>query len=656
MTRPIGFYVHHHGSGHVTRAVQIARACTSPVVGFSTMPEPSDWPGRWVNLPDDAAPVTDDQDASAGGILHWAPTGEHPYPERMRLLAAALTEADPALLHVDVSVEVTLLARLLGIPVTVAAMRGDRSDLPHGLAYDTARILLAPWPAELPERTWPEDVLTKTIHVGGISRFDGQIDDAGVAHGLAATAAVLGARDATAPDVPASADEREVFVLWGRGGGDWPEHVWEAAHAATRPHGWRWRHGAESDAVWDHLRSADVVIAHAGQNAVAEVAAARTPAIVVALERPHGEQVATMNALTAGDLAEVIDAADGTDLGELDLDWVRLLDDAFRRDGQQWRRWTDGHGAARAAFALETVAAGRLPAVGTAVVTLVHDRHDHLRGLIAGLARGTHLPERLVVVAMDDPEVDAVCERACAGSGLRVDVTHVDAAQADGRPALPLAHARNVGAARAGEVGCATLVFLDVDCIPSPDLVRTYAEAVGSGSANGEAGSTAPTIWSGPVTYLPPAPEGGYDPATLVDLADPHPARPAPAAGEVIRAEDVRLFWSLSFALSLRDYRRVGGFCEDYVGYGGEDTDFAMRLDAADGDLIWLGGADAYHQYHPTQKPPTQHLDDIVRNANLFATTWGWHPMEGWLEAFAEAGIARYDEHTRRWIATDGAS
>ncbi len=35
-----------------------------------------------------------------------------------------------------------------------------------------------------------------------------------------------------------------------------------------------------------------------------------------------------------------------------------------------------------------------------------------------------------------------------------------------------------------------------------------------------------------------------------------------------------------------------------YVGYGGEETDFAWRLEAAGIPMAWVGGAVAYHQHH----------------------------------------------------------
>ena len=56
---------------------------------------------------------------------------------------------------------------------------------------------------------------------------------------------------------------------------------------------------------WPLLCAADVIVTHAGQNAIADVAAARRPAVVIAQPRPHDEQLSTAQALHAAQLAVV---------------------------------------------------------------------------------------------------------------------------------------------------------------------------------------------------------------------------------------------------------------------------------------------------------------------------------------------------------------
>lgn len=262
-----------------------------------------------------------------------------------------------------------------------------------------------------------------------------------------------------------------------------------------------------------------------------------------------------------------------------------------------------------------------------AVITVVHGRHAHLLQQDAGLLRSSRVPGSHVVVAMDDPDVQQLRDRR----QMPRQVVHVPAVE--GR--LPLARARNIGAQTAISQGAEVLVFLDVDCIPSPGLIEAYERAATHPV-------TCRDLLCGPVTYLPPPPVGGYDVERLPELRAPHPARPAPQEGEVIRdRSSYQLFWSLSFALTPDTWFDIGGFDEAYTGYGGEDTDFARRAQAAGTVLTWVGGAEAFHQYHPVSSPPVEHVDDIVRNANLFHDRWGSWPMEGWLAGFEDKGLVR---------------
>ncbi|MBD3914852.1 glycosyltransferase family 2 protein [Nocardioides hwasunensis] len=257
----------------------------------------------------------------------------------------------------------------------------------------------------------------------------------------------------------------------------------------------------------------------------------------------------------------------------------------------------------------------------TAVVTIAHRRHEHLRRQRESLLAGTRHPDLHVVVALDDPTLEAWQP---AGSLPTVVVR----GPADQR-GLPLAASRNLGASVAIDAGATVVIGLDVDCLVGAGLVASYADAVRS---------EPDVLWSGPVTYLPPSARE-VEPSGLADLDDPHPARPAPGPGQRWSGGDPDLFWSLSYAVHADAWARVGGFWEEYAGYGGEDTDLGHSWVASGRTLGWLGDARAYHQHHPTETPPTQHLDAILRNGAIFARRWGRWPMGGWLEAFEELGL-----------------
>lgn len=258
-----------------------------------------------------------------------------------------------------------------------------------------------------------------------------------------------------------------------------------------------------------------------------------------------------------------------------------------------------------------------------AVVTTAHARHEHLRRQRRSLAAGARPPDLHLVVAMDDPEL----ARVVAEEPLPTLVVTVDS---DGR-GLPLARARNTGMARAAAEGCDVLVGLDVDCLAGPHLVTGYADAVRADPR---------TVWSGPVTYLP-AGVLPLDAEAMVALDAPHPARPAPGAGERSAGGDPDLFWSLSYAVSASAWRELGGYHEEYVGYGCEDTDLGRTVVARGLGLGWTGDARAYHQHHPVSDPPVEHLGALLRNARTFHGRWGEWPARGWFEAFEALGLVR---------------
>jgi UDP-N-acetylglucosamine:LPS N-acetylglucosamine transferase len=99
------------------------------------------------------------------------------------------------------------------------------------------------------------------------------------------------------------------------------------------------------------LCRADVVVTHGGMNAIAEVAAARKPAVVVPQARPHGEQLATCRALARAGLAVI---ADGWPQA---ASWPSLLRTALELGGERWTAWSPGTGAHDAAEIIESAGA-----------------------------------------------------------------------------------------------------------------------------------------------------------------------------------------------------------------------------------------------------------------------------------------------------------
>lgn len=287
----IGWYAHHHGLGHLTRARCTIAHMEEEVTLFSSHPA-----ADAVALPLDVDPPRSAACATAAAPagLHYAPLGVPGVRQRMTAMAAWVEATDPDLVVVDVSVEVAALMRLLSVPTVVVRQHGRRDDRAHLTCYADASLLLAPYPSWLEDPWVPDWMRDKTVYAGGFSRFDealsrrgrgtpGAPDVPDVPDPMAAARSALGVNPA----------ERIVVVLDGIGGtGCWP-----VADAVAATPGWRWvTLGAGGpDATWIEdplpwLRAADVVVTHAGHNAVMEVAAARRPAVVIPQDRPYDEQ------------------------------------------------------------------------------------------------------------------------------------------------------------------------------------------------------------------------------------------------------------------------------------------------------------------------------------------------------------------------------
>jgi GT2 family glycosyltransferase len=249
------------------------------------------------------------------------------------------------------------------------------------------------------------------------------------------------------------------------------------------------------------------------------------------------------------------------------------------------------------------------------VVTLAKGRPDHLVNLVHGLTRQRQMPVELIVAVMQADAYDL------PAAPFPIRQMHIVA------DALPLAAARNAAARSAQGEG---IVFLDMDCIPTPDLVADYAGFLADTDA----------LLMGEVLYLPGgATEADLSMERFEGIAVRHSDRRGPPPQGVERCNDYRCFWSLNFAMRRATFLDIGGFDERYVGYGGEDTDFGKTLDQAGVEIAWIKGGRAYHQYHPHHMPPVHHLDSVVRNAELFEAKWGYRTMGHWLHAFRLMGL-----------------
>ncbi|PCG08420.1 glycosyltransferase [Sphingomonas ginsenosidimutans] len=296
MTRPIGYYVHHHGDGHRQRAIAIGQAMDRPVtlLGTGLSGRSGDLP--CIDLPDDRL---DDSFAGVDGTdrppaLHYAPIDHDGIRRRVAALTQWIATARPALVIVDVSVEVAMLARLASVPTVYVRLNGKRIDRPHLDAFASATALLAPFHAALDEPDLPPWVRRKSFHAPTIVT---PVSDAHVAPG------------------------DHILVVIGRGGAPSDGERWAQAARAMPDRPWQvigpctapadpppnlsllgWVEDADR-----RIAEAGVVIGAAGDGLLASVLAHRRPFLCLPEPRPFDEQGSKAHRLAALSAAVVLE-------------------------------------------------------------------------------------------------------------------------------------------------------------------------------------------------------------------------------------------------------------------------------------------------------------------------------------------------------------
>lgn len=247
------------------------------------------------------------------------------------------------------------------------------------------------------------------------------------------------------------------------------------------------------------------------------------------------------------------------------------------------------------------------------VVTIIKGRRKQLANLLKSVKASTILPYDIQVVCMDDLNGFNIPD------GLNVSVHKMK-----GQHHLPLAAARNMGitATKTDNV-----IFIDVDCLVSPTLFASLLMAL-----------QAENIIAAYPLYLPMVPDtGNY--TMLEPQAVPHPSREKIPFGQPV---EHLLFWSLIFAINKETFKNIGGFDESFIGYGAEDTDFAMMFHKAGVEQIFVRDY-VLHQYHDKYDPPLNYFESIIENASRYKQKWDVLPMQRWLRAFEEMGLIRID-------------
>jgi hypothetical protein len=295
-----------------------------------------------VHLPFDLPVSTDAEHAAADlDFLHYAPLGLEGIRGRTAVMTAYFQRKFPIILIVDVSVEVTMLARLCGIPTIVMLQHGKRDDTPHINAYQSAELLIAPFAESMAAPEISGKFSGKTVYSGGFSRYS-KVDKDTVVEQQPDHIAVLLGQGGTSIDT-------EFILFLARQCHHHYFHVigYEEEGAARNNIIW---HGRQDDPL-DLLRTCAVVIGNAGHNTVMEMADLNKHFICIPEERPFEEQLEKAAMLTKNGNALVIAPED-----LYVQDWPGILKDIIETE-PNWEGVTQNDALGKIAEAIKLTSA-----------------------------------------------------------------------------------------------------------------------------------------------------------------------------------------------------------------------------------------------------------------------------------------------------------
>lgn len=213
-------------------------------------------------------------------VLHYAPLNVSGIRLRNKIICDFFNSSYQLILIVDISVEVTLLARLCGIPTIVIKQHGYREDPAHLAAYQSASLIIAPYPIELRGAS-PNWVDEKTLFTGGFSKYSDRVKSGKTA--ISNHIAIIIGTGGTCID-------RKFLVHLGFNYPDFYFHViGDVEDTNNLPENLNF-HGIMAEPL-PVLDMCAVVIGNAGHNTVMEMADLQKSFICIPEPRPFDEQV-----------------------------------------------------------------------------------------------------------------------------------------------------------------------------------------------------------------------------------------------------------------------------------------------------------------------------------------------------------------------------
>ena len=331
----IGYYAHHHGSGHCRQADKLAALLPNDARAQLTVFTSLDINSYRFTAIDEQQIVRlnaederpDDILAGRAGeywqpaSLHYSPVGNGDIQKRSHQILDTIFQCKIDLMIIDVSVEVAMLCRAASIPYLYVRLPGIRDDAPHLGAFAGALALLAPYPKALESTQTSEWVCDKTLYLDFIYSqkaepytYESFID---ILAKLSVNNETFVPKTTSLPSDKAKLTDKSkattpiITVIKGYGGHKaideklpelrslLPDTLIVSLGPIDDDKRCYVDISAEVDDVTPFICHSDYLMMACGLNAVAQAYHYDTPLIVVPDDRPHNEQAVMAEALVA---------------------------------------------------------------------------------------------------------------------------------------------------------------------------------------------------------------------------------------------------------------------------------------------------------------------------------------------------------------------
>ncbi len=323
----IGYYAHHHGSGHCRQADKLAALLPLELRERMTVFTSLSTDGyRFSRITDEQIVRLNAEDQLPEDVLpgragkywqpsslHYSPVGNKNIQKRSWQLIDEIRKRQIDLMIIDVSVEVATLCRVASVPYLYVRLAGERDDEPHLNAFAGALGLIAPYPKVLEAVSTPDWVRQKTLYLDFMPNKTGELltFSAFIYQLMSLTTdSTIHERLNSQLDAVNKIDKNKIVtVIKGYGGHDAIDAKLQELRY-TLPNALIISLGPIHDEVRDYvdiiahvdevtpfIAYSDLLLMACGLNGIAQAYNYATPLVVLPDERPHREQEVMAEAL-----------------------------------------------------------------------------------------------------------------------------------------------------------------------------------------------------------------------------------------------------------------------------------------------------------------------------------------------------------------------